>query len=409
MRVYRRDFAGPTRGVRKTPQGGVCVEAAVARTGVLEYSDGTRTWHEYRPAEEVFAADSLATLRGATVTDEHPAKLVTPETFTAVSRGHACDDVRRDGEFVVVDLMVQDAALCQLVDAGERREVSCGYTCEVDPTPGVTPEGERYDAVQRSIRHNHVALLAPGEGRSGPEVSLRMDGAAVQVRRDVAAEESRSMKKKIRLNGRVVHLDEGEDEQRAQGDVDAMQKKADEASDALATAQGLQEKVTSLLADIAMLQGQLTAAQSAQAQPVTEESVPAEVADALVSKRLALVTDARKVLGAEVKLDGLSADAIRRLVVEKALPEQKARLDARDAKGQPSMHPAELMGLFTGVVAAASQRNDGLDNARRALAGDDTRGTTRADATEGTPEAMQRRTEDSWKRPATMTVKNGRA
>jgi hypothetical protein len=32
----------------------VCVEAAVAREGVLDYSDGQRTWREYRPAEEVF-------------------------------------------------------------------------------------------------------------------------------------------------------------------------------------------------------------------------------------------------------------------------------------------------------------------------------------------------------------------
>ena len=204
--MYRRDFAGPTRGVRPTPQGGLCVEAAVARSGVLEYSDGTRTWREYRPEEEVFAADSLATLRGAVVTNEHPEALVTPDTFKAVSCGHAHDDVRRDGNLVVVDLDVQDAALCRLVEAGERRKVSCGYTCEVEHTAGVTPDGERYDAIQRRIRHNHVALLAPGEGRSGPEVSLRMDGAAVHVRR-VDAAKGLSMKRTIKVRGVEYRLD----------------------------------------------------------------------------------------------------------------------------------------------------------------------------------------------------------
>ena len=154
------------------------MEAAVARTGVLEYSDGDRTWREYRPAEEVFAEDSVATLRGAVVTDDHPEKLVTPENFKAVTCGNAEGAPRRDGSLVVVDLMVQDAALCELVKAGSRKEVSCGYTCEVEHSPGVTPEGEKYDAIQRRIRHNHIALLPPGEGRSGPEVSLRLDGAA---------------------------------------------------------------------------------------------------------------------------------------------------------------------------------------------------------------------------------------
>lgn len=400
MRVTRFNFAGTTRGVRPTPQGGLCVEAAVARKGVLQYGDGSgRTWLEYRPESEVFAADSLASLRGAPVTDEHPAGLVTPETFTAVSRGHAADDVRRDGDFVVVDLLVQDGELCRKVDAGERREVSCGYTCEVDPTPGVTPEGDRYDAVQRNIRHNHVALLAPGEGRSGPEVSLRMDGVAAEVRLDAAKE--RATVKTIRLNGRTIRLDESEDDKKVQADVDAIQKKADEGGDAMATCQGLQEKITGLLADVAMLQGQLTAAQSVPATEPTEESIPAAVADALVARRLALVTDARKVLGPDVKLDGLSADAIRRMAVEKALPDQKARLDAKDAKGQPSMHPAELLGLFTGVVSAS--RNDGLSRAHRAFAAPD----TRTDGDEDPQATAAAATTTRWQKPLSMSATKG--
>jgi hypothetical protein len=180
------------------------VEAAIARSGVLPYSDGTRERKEYRPPAEAFKADSMATAKGGPVTDLHPPKLVTPETFKAVSRGHACDDVRRDGDLLVVDLMVQDADLCALVESGERREVSCGYSCVVVPTPGVTPEGERYDTVQTQIVHNHVALLAPGTGRSGPEVSLRMDGAAVEVRLDGAGV---SMKKTIKIRGVEFRLD----------------------------------------------------------------------------------------------------------------------------------------------------------------------------------------------------------
>jgi uncharacterized protein len=392
-RVRRTDFAGPTRGVRTTPQGGLCVEAAVARTGVLEYSDGTRTWREYRPESEVFAADSLASLRGATVTDTHPPKLVTPETFTAVSRGHASDDTRRDADLVVVDLFVQDADLVALVQSGERREVSCGYTCEVDPTPGVTPEGEHYDAVQRNIRHNHVALLAPGEGRSGPEVALRMDGAAVQVRHDAAGVPMKKIKLK---GGREIKLDAAEDEVAAQGAVDEVEKKADGAAEAMAQCDALTTALTDAMTQVATLKAKLAAAEAtnaaAAAPEVTEEMVPDEVLDAAIEKRLALRDGAAKVLGAEVKLDGLKPAEIRAKVIAAAFPSVK--LDGLSAD--------RLQGLYDAALLGAAERNDGLAQAHRAAAG--AAPTARADASDEGLEGLRRRTEDAWKRPTTITT-----
>lgn len=398
MRVYRRDFAGPTRGVRPTPQGGLCVEAAVARTGVLEYSDGTRTWREYRPEEEVFAADSLATLRGATVTNEHPEKLVTPDTFTAVSRGHADGAVRKDGNLVVTDLMVQDAELCRLVLAGERREVSCGYTCEVEHVPGVTPEGERYDAIQRRIRHNHVALLAPGEGRSGPEVSLRMDGAAVHVRR-IDAAKGQSMKRTIKIRGVEYRLDGDDkaiDEKKiadAQDAIDGVEKKCDADGAELAA---VKDALMKALQTVAGLEAKMAAASAATPAPVTEDMVPEDVQDAIIAKRGTLRADAAKVLGAEVKLDGLKADEIRKRVVAKALPNVK--LDGLSAD--------TLRGMYEAVVAGAATRNDALAAARGPLGNEG--GTTRADADDATPAGLARRTENAWKGAPTFTVNGSR-
>ncbi|TAK30989.1 MAG: DUF2213 domain-containing protein [Myxococcaceae bacterium] len=393
MRVTRFNFAGTTRGVRPTPQGGLCVEAAVARTGVLQYGDGSgRTWLEYRPESEVFAADSLASLRGAPVTDEHPAGLVTPETFTAVSRGHTADDVRRDGDFVVADLLVQDGALCRKVDAGERREVSCGYTCEVDPTPGVTPEGDRYDAVQRNIRHNHVALLAPGEGRSGPEVALRMDGAAVEVRRDAAGE---SMKKITLKSGRVIKLDAAEDEGAAQAAVEEVEKKADGAAEAIAQCDAVQTALTDAMTQNATLKAKLAAMEATKpaAPEVTEEMVPDEVLDAALAKRIALHDEARKVLGAEAKMDGLKPAEIRAKVIAQAFPSVK--LDGLSAD--------RVQGLYDAALLGATEHNDGLANAHRAAAGADPE-TRTDDADAGTPKGLARRTQDAWRRPSTMTA-----
>lgn len=58
--------------------------------------------------------------------------------------------------------------LAQLIAAG-KRELSAGYRCIYDMTSGVW-NGQRYDAVQRQIRGNHLALV--NEGRMGPDVAV---------------------------------------------------------------------------------------------------------------------------------------------------------------------------------------------------------------------------------------------
>lgn len=63
-----------------------------------------------------------------------------------------------------------------MIDRKEREECSCGYHCDLDPTPGVTPGGERFDAIQKNIRYNHLALgPGGGWGRGGSTVRLRLD------------------------------------------------------------------------------------------------------------------------------------------------------------------------------------------------------------------------------------------
>lgn len=154
--------------------------AAIGRTGVLEYlkADGS-TWREYRPPEEAFSPASLASLHAATVTDLHPTRAVTPDTFRAVVRGHVGESARadEDGRHIVAPLYIQDADLIRGIEAGERHEVSAGYNVDLDMTPGTTPDGDHYDAVQRHIRYNHVAIGPRGWGRAGPTVALRLDGA----------------------------------------------------------------------------------------------------------------------------------------------------------------------------------------------------------------------------------------
>lgn len=176
-REQRFDFGSFRSKPVKTPQGFLKVSGNLTRTGVLSYkrADGG-AFRELRLPEEVFRPDSLETLAGAPVTDLHPSELVSPANVTRLQKGFVTESVKKDGRFISAPIIVQDAALIRAVEAGERRELSPGYTCRVDASPG-TWDGEKYDAVQRDITYNHLALGPRGWGRSGSDVALKMDAA----------------------------------------------------------------------------------------------------------------------------------------------------------------------------------------------------------------------------------------
>jgi hypothetical protein len=162
----------------RTPSGGLRIPATIARTGCQTYllPDGSERI-EYRPLEEVSSPEAIGSFRGAPVTDGHPRETVSPSSWRTLSRGHVGDDVRVENNFMEASVYVLDDRTIQRVLDRALVEVSCGYEVEIDLTPGTTPDGLRYDAVQRQIRGNHIALLPAGTGRAGRDVRLRLDAA----------------------------------------------------------------------------------------------------------------------------------------------------------------------------------------------------------------------------------------
>ena len=152
----------PGRGYAAKPA--VCVPSA----------DGTTT-RELIPAEELHRPDSLATLARAVLTLEHPREDVGPANVSEYSVGDLDGEVvvERDG-FVKVRLAIRRG---DAIDAFRRgvRELSTGRTVRIDATPGVHPTLGPYDAIQRDLRYNHLALTA--KGRNGPSIRVRADGA----------------------------------------------------------------------------------------------------------------------------------------------------------------------------------------------------------------------------------------
>lgn len=268
---FRIDALGRVSNVKRTPQGGLEIPANLTRTGVFVYRqpDGSIR-REYRPEDEVFNADSLSSLRGAPLTVGHPG-IVRAENWQQVSVGHVGDDVRKDSRFVAATTRVQSAPVVSQVERKELIELSCGYTCDLDHTSGEV-DGERYDAIQRNIRYNHVALLPPGGGRAGTDVCLRLDSkyfGSVAYTTDMNLEEA--LKEIDRLNGQLA----------------AEKQRADS----------------------------------------LDKSLKGIDVEALIQDRVSLHAEARTVLGEDARFDGKSPVEIMKSVVTKANPD--LRLDGK--------------------------------------------------------------------------------
>lgn len=153
-----------------TPEGFlICKDVPIARTGPQDYlarelmldGDPDRLITVQRHPEDVFEEATLASFEGKPICDGHPPENVCPENYAAYTKGHV-QNVRRDGEYIVADLYINDANLANEVRNNVKREVSCGYLCNY------VPDGAGYR--QERIRGNHVAVVP--KGRAGATVAI---------------------------------------------------------------------------------------------------------------------------------------------------------------------------------------------------------------------------------------------
>lgn len=148
----------------------ICRNVPIARTGTQDYlarelqldGDPERTILVNRLPEDVFEAATLASFEGKPVTDGHPPENVSPENYASYAKGHV-QNVRKQGDYIVADLYVNDAALASDIRNAVKREVSCGYLCNYEP------DGTGYK--QTHIRGNHVAVVP--KGRAGATVAIK--------------------------------------------------------------------------------------------------------------------------------------------------------------------------------------------------------------------------------------------
>lgn len=171
--AFRLDIAR-LRPARREKDGRLRVDAHITRAGVFEYlnPDGSIR-RELREPEEVFKPESMASFQQVPVTNNHPPVLLTADDARRYMVGMSGENVGRDGEWIRTSLAVADRATADDMEGG-KVQVSCGYNCKIDATPGLHPVYGRYDVRQYEIRGNHIAIVEVA--RAGAGARVRMDG-----------------------------------------------------------------------------------------------------------------------------------------------------------------------------------------------------------------------------------------
>lgn len=336
--------------------GYMVAQPRVARTGVQVYhgSEVDRPDMEfvrvYRPADEVFHRDSLATYPHKPLTLDHPSVLVNADNWKQFSIGHTGEEVVRDGSFVRIPMLMADAGAVKAYKDGTK-QLSLGYTCDLAWTPGETKDGEKYDAIQTKIRANHLAVV--GNARGGSQLSLdadsqngddamnapnmkmiTVDGISLQMP-DTAAEVV------LRTIGRQQEtIDAFKKKEKDDDDEDEKEKSATDAA------------MTKLKTDAAAAAAQIVTL----TQQLKDATLTPEKIDALVRDRAVTVTKAKAVLGDKIKIEGTTDADIRKQVVS-----------AKMGDLAKAWNDAEIKAAFDTLTATVDGRGGTVNDAALAF------------------------------------------
>lgn len=326
IRYDSGEFSKPIR----TPNGYLKCDAVITKTGVFSYLDNNgKTRLELRHPEEVFRDDSLSSFEDVPLTNNHPREKLDAKNTRRFQAGNI-KSVRRQDGLVAANVVITDEDAIKDVEAG-KTQLSCGYRCDLDFTPGVTfgiegiPDGTRYDAIQRNIVGNHVAIV--DRGRAGSDASLRLDSDdAVMI--DDEDKKPIQPENKGRVGGKkmAVFKIDGVDFEMSEQAIQAVSKK-------IAHADHVEEQNKKLVEDVSAEKARADKAEEdlASEKEARKNDVSDEKIREFVRNRVALERTASSIVKDEkVKLDEMSDQEIKKVVVIAVSPSAKERLDSCD-------------------------------------------------------------------------------
>jgi hypothetical protein len=193
--ITNHDYARITKTTQfdMLPNGFLPVTANLTRTGIFTYyemqKDGSvKTVRQLRHPDEVFSADAMGTLLGLPATNNHPSSsLISVENAKNYVVGWQAeaptkvklDDMTKDGEdYIQSKIVFFDRKTIDAITGGKKQEISLGYVCNLDETPGEW-NGQKYDSIQRNIRYNHLSLV--DKARGGEACRIMTDADSLNV------------------------------------------------------------------------------------------------------------------------------------------------------------------------------------------------------------------------------------
>lgn len=281
-----------------TPEGYLTYKGInIARTGLQDYRAGefgdaffdrepSAVVKVYRPESEVFDEEAMASFENKPITNNHPPVPVTAANYKNLAVGHA-NNIRRDGDYLVADLTIIDPGTIADIMSG-KKELSNGYVSALDIVDGETPNGEKYNAIQREIRGNHIAVVQAS--RCGTKCSLF----------DTQSNHNEEKLMRILINGIPFEV----------------------ADESLAAAiQGMQDTHTTVIADADTVKTQLKSVEEKHADEIQtlqalldtalSNVITPEKLDAIADERVQIITDAKKLVP-ELEVTGKTCMAIKR-------------------------------------------------------------------------------------------------
>lgn len=315
MQMYDQLDIDDAAKVRIIDGGYLCANPRIARTGIQLYGGDEvgrpdmEKVRVYRPEDSVFAKAAVNTYTHLPVTLDHPGVMVNATNWKDYAIGHTGEDVLRDGGTVRVPMMVRDAAAIKLIKDGVK-QLSVGYTCDLEWKDGVTSDGEHYDAIQKNIRANHLAVVPTARG--GSALAIGDDRTTSQ------GDSEMTTLQKYTIDGVSIEMTDVAHQvvHRALTSVQTMfdefkkkkEKEEEEADDSI------KKKDAALAAADAVIKTK-DAEIAALNTKLAEAEVTPEKLDALSVDRNNAIDKAKAILGDSYSATGKKAAAIRREVV----------------------------------------------------------------------------------------------
>lgn len=189
-----------------TDEGYLKGRAIATNVGVLPYLlEDKSVQYELRPPEEVFLPESIDSLKQLIMTNDHPIVKVTAENSKQLAVGFT-GDVRQDQYHLAPSLIITDKEAVADVQSG-KKALSCGYTLDLEMTSG-NWMGTHYDAIQRNIRYNHLAIVP--KGRVGDAAKMKLDAMDTVGVQKIEKLNNRSSFMKITIDSIEYEVDNAE-------------------------------------------------------------------------------------------------------------------------------------------------------------------------------------------------------